>query len=239
MSTLVVFITRIAIVLYALAATGTFFAIRGLVRARQARRNAVFGLEREAARQNQRRAVNTILFMAVLAGAVYIVSNIVAPNLEGEVIEPTPTPVVFVTQQPTPTQALLLYPTITPTPGLAPAEAAEVEQPAEEQGDGCEIIGTTITSPTPGQTVSGQVAVQGQANILDFAQYKFEIKGPGTGNQWVVIGTFTSPVAEGFLGTWDSTSLQPGNYSLRMVVSRQDGSFPTPCEIPIVIAASG
>jgi hypothetical protein len=46
-------------------------------------------------------------------------------------------------------------------------------------------------------------------------------------------------VPDGFLGTWDSTSLQPGSYVLRLVVSRQDGSYPTPCEVSINIVAGG
>jgi hypothetical protein len=242
MKILVKFIARIAIILYALAATGIFFSIRGLVQSRRARRVAVFGLEREAAQQTRRHSLNTILLMLLLASAVYITTNIVAPNLEEEVavVAPTATPIVFVTQEPTATQPLLLYPTITPTPGLGPAEATEAEAPSEEEEiNACEIIGSNIQEPTPDQTVSGQVIVQGQANILDFAQYKFEIKGPGTGDQWVVVGTFTSPVPDGFLGTWDSTSLQPGSYVLRLVVSRQDGSYPTPCEVPINIIAGG
>ena len=95
------------------------------------------------------------------------------------------------------------------------------------------------TSPEPDQQVSGQVLVEGQANILDFSQYKFELNGPGTNGQWVVVGTFTVPVIEGILGSWDSTSLPPGSYRLRLVVLRSDGTFPTPCEIPIVVLGGG
>jgi hypothetical protein len=83
------------------------------------------------------------------------------------------------------------------------------------------------------------VSVEGQANILDFAQYKFEISGASTGGAWVVVGTFPSPVPEGYLGSWDSTSLQPGNYSLRLVVLRTNGTYPTPCEVPITIIGPG
>lgn len=238
MNTLVNFVDRIGLLVYILSGVGIFFAIRGLVQAIRSRRIAVFGLEREAARQKQRRSFNIILLLLLLCGAIYINSNIIAPNLLATDAEPTPTPVVFVTQQASPTPPLLLYPTITPTPGLAPAEAAESGAGTDEEIDGCQIIGANITEPQPGQNVSGQIVVQGQANILGFAQYKFEIKGPGTNDSWVVVGTFTSAVPEGFLGTWDSTSLLPGNYTLRMVVSREDGSYPAPCEVPIVVISS-
>lgn len=240
METLVIFIARIAIILYILAAVGIFFSIRTLVQAQQARRLAIFGLEKEAARQQQRRAANTIIFLLLIAFMVYIISRVIEPNLQVGTIEPTPTPIVFVTAQPTPTRALVLYPTITPTSELAPADAGDsTPEPGASPVNGCEIFGATITDPQPGQTVSGQVAVSGSANILNFLLYKFELKGAATQNQWIVVGTFTSPVVEGFLGTFDSTSLPPGSYVLRLVVTDVDGRFPTPCEVPITIAPPG
>jgi hypothetical protein len=39
----------------------------------------------------------------------------------------------------------------------------------------------------------------------------------------------------GLLGVWDATSLSPGQYTLRLVVHRQDGTRLTPCEVPISI----
>ncbi len=240
MRTLIQLIARLAFILYALAATGIFFAIRGLVQARKARRLALFGLEREAALQKRRQSISTILSLILLSGFVYIIQTIVAPNLGQRESPPTPTPVVFITQQSTETPSRLLYPTITPTPGLPPADVgAELTPAPGEAVNGCEILGSNITSPASGQVVSGQVVVEGQANILDFAQYKFEIRGPSTGGAWIVVATFTTPVPEGFLGTWDSTSLPPGDYVLRLVVLRTDGTFPTPCEVPINVAASG
>lgn len=240
MNTLIQFIDRTELVFYVLAAIGIFFSIRGLVMARRARRIAVFGLEKEAAGQRQARSLSTILALLLLSGGIYIIANIVAPNMIEQPAETTPTPVVFVTQQPTPTEARLLYPTITPTAGLPPAQLAGTPSPPAGQAvNGCEIQGARITNPTPSQTVSGQVTVEGQANILDFAQYKFEINGPSTNGAWVVVGTYTTLVIDGFLGTWDSTSLIPGNYILRLVVSRADGSFPTPCEVPITVMAPG
>lgn len=235
MTTLLVFISRISLILYALAAVGIFFAIRGLVVSRRGRRVAVFGLEREAAQRQLRRSLSAITLLTLLIGLVYVIDNIILPNTEDSVQdELTPTPAVFVAQEPTATQALLLFPTITPTVGLPPAEAAEAEAEAPaEVVDGCEILGATVTRPTPGETVSGQVLVEGEANILNFAQYKFELKGPSTEDVWVVVGTYINPVQSGLLGVWDSTSLVPGNYTLRLIVHRQDGSYVTPCEVPL------
>jgi hypothetical protein len=241
MTTFIQFLIKTETILYILAAIIVLFSLRGLIVARQKWRNTVFGLEKEAARQRQNRAFGTILALFLLSSGVYIITHIVAPNMDEAPIEPTPTPLVFVTQVPTPTETHLLYPTVTPTPGLPPAA---VEGTATLPGptlpaNGCEIQGATITKPVSGDMVSGQITVEGQTNILNFAQYKFEISGPSTNGSWVVVGTFTVPVIDGFLGTWDSTSLVPGSYTLRLVVSRVDGTYPTPCEVPITIVGPG
>lgn len=250
MRTLLEFIARIAIVIYALAVMGVLFAFRGLVRARRRLRVAVFGLEREAAREQLRRSMTTLVTLLLLMLVVYAIDNIIVPNTTPVAEAPTPTPVVFVTQPPTPTASLLLFPTITPTPGIPPAEVAGAEAGDEDEGEGealptedvpgCEILGQTITSPTPNESVSGQVSVEGTVNILSFQQYKFELRGAGTGDEWVVVGTYFNLVPNGgLLGVWDATSLAPGPYTLRLVVHREDGSTLTPCDVPIVISRTG
>ena len=234
METIVQFVARIAPFIYGLAAIGVFFAIRGIVQATQALRVAVFGLEREDARERRRRSVNAILSLSGLSFVVYIIASVLEPNLSGVASEPTPTPVVFVTEEPTATEIRLLYPTITPTILVG------ADLPTSDPSiNGCEILGANISNPVAGQTVAGQVTVEGQANILNFSEYKFELRGESTGGAWVVVGNYPAPVSDGFLGTWDSTSLPSGSYTLRLVVLRPDGSFPTPCEVPLLVAPSG
>jgi hypothetical protein len=238
MTTLLEFIARISPFIYGLAAIGTFFALRRVIQGRNSLRIAVFGLEREAARNQLRSGLSTIFTLALMASVAYIITNIVVPNLNGSLNEPTPTPVVFVTQQITPTEIRVLFPTVTPTAFL-PSSGTAVPT-FDPTINGCEILGARILEPAPNQPVAGQVVVQGEANILNQAQYKFELRGATTGNIWVVVGTFPgAPVPQGYLGSWDSTSLIPGNYTLRLIVMRDDGSFPTPCEVPIVVTGSG
>lgn len=244
MTTLLQFIARISVILYALAATGIFFAIRSLILARRLRRVAVFGLEREAATARFRRSLSVIITLALLAGAVYIVDNIVLPNTEPAATESQPdegpVAVSVLTRTPSPTPSLLLFPTVTPTVGVPPAEVGDeggegTDTVPTEVVEGCEIIGANITNPSPGDEVSGQVSVEGEVNVLNFSQYKFEIKGPATGDAWVVLGSYLQQVPNGLLGVWDSTSLQPGSYTFRLIVYREDGTFIPPCEVPITI----
>lgn len=243
MNTLLQFISRISVVLYALAAAGIFFSIRGLVQSRRRRRVAMFGLEREAAQARFRRALGMILTLAFLSGIVYMIDNVVVPNTSNTTdAEPEETPVAFLPGEPTPTSVRLLFPTVTPTPGIPPAEVEEEAEAAAtpaEDVEGCEIIGSNISSPSPGDEVSGQVAVEGEVNVLDFSQYKFEIRGPSTDDSWVVVGTYFQTVPDGLLGVWDSTSLIPGDYTLRLIVHRQDGSTIPPCEVPITVNRPG
>jgi hypothetical protein len=232
------FISRISIVLYALAVVGVVFALRGWLQGRRHRRVAVFGLEREEATQQTQSSSSALIALLLLIGSIYVIDNIVMPNL-GEIaeIQPTPTSVVFITPQATATDALLLYPTITPTVGIPPAEVTDSAPDTEGTSvDGCEILGARVTEPASGDVVGGQVEVRGEANILNFGQYKFEISGPSTNGSWVVVGTYREAIPAGLLGVWDSTSLIPGDYTFRLVVMREDGTYLTPCEVPISIS---
>ena len=95
-----------------------------------------------------------------------------------------------------------------------------------------------ISSPRPGATVSGVVAITGSANF-DIAQaqyYKLEI-GSGTNpTEWTTFGTtHSTPVVSGQLETLNAAGLPPGNYVIRLVVVQNDGNFPTPYRVPIVV----
>jgi hypothetical protein len=238
MRTFIRFVTRIHIIIYLLSGVGIFFAIRTLIRSRRAKRIAVYPMEHEAARSLQARAFSTIASLIAVIGGTYILANIVEPNLSNPPEQPTQTPVLFLVQEPTGTPYRSLFATVTPTialiPGDAPAAASDVEG---YRGDEC-LTGARITSPTEGEIVSGQVGVEGEANILNFAQYKFEIRGPGTEGEWVVVGNLNNPIPSGYLGAWDSTSLLAGDYTLRLVVFDTDGNYVAPCMVDIVVQSN-
>lgn len=230
MRTLVEFIARIDIFLYVVFGIAAIFAMRNLLRSRREHAIAIYALEREAQQARARRAFRTLILLILVTVAVYLIVNIAYPNIAPAETATEEDSLVFVESEPTPTSILLLFPTITPTLGLGVAG----DQPIDE-GNGCEIIGSTITSPVPNEIVTGQVRVEGESNILNFGMYKFEVSGVGTNGAWVVVGTFNSPVTIGSLGTWDATSLMPGSYVLRLVTYRDDGTYLNPCEIPIII----
>lgn len=83
-----------------------------------------------------------------------------------------------------------------------------------------------ITSPAPGSTISGDVAVMGTAVIDPFQKYELHFKLEPSGNDaFVYFDGSTSPVQNGQLGVWRAGSLPGGIYTLRLRVVKQDGNY--------------
>lgn len=82
-----------------------------------------------------------------------------------------------------------------------------------------------ITSPENFATVRGNVSIFGTALHPQFQRYELYYKVE-PGENWVFIGeAHFEQVTNGLLGTWDTTSLPDGTYSLRLRVVRQDGNY--------------
>ncbi|MCB0007170.1 MAG: hypothetical protein KDE04_11970, partial [Anaerolineales bacterium] len=95
-----------------------------------------------------------------------------------------------------------------------------------------------ISSPAAGATLSGVVAIIGTADF-DPAQaqyYKLEIGSGANPTEWITFGTtHSSPIVNGQLETLNAAGLPPGNYVIRLVVVQNDGNFPAPYRVPVVI----
>jgi hypothetical protein len=80
-----------------------------------------------------------------------------------------------------------------------------------------------IFSPSAGQTVTGLVPVNGRASSNNFVLYRLEF-GEGVAPQrWQVISQSTTRVDSGPLGGWNTQGLNPGLYTLRLVVQDSSG----------------
>jgi membrane peptidoglycan carboxypeptidase len=75
-----------------------------------------------------------------------------------------------------------------------------------------------IFSPGAGANVNGLVQVQGRATSTQFQAYRLEFGSGTSPSSWQLIGQGSSPVESGILGVWNTTTLQPGQYTLRLVV---------------------
>lgn len=83
-----------------------------------------------------------------------------------------------------------------------------------------------ISVPVAGQTLSGQVSVIGTADAPNFAsaELAFAYAADLTGT-WFPLARLTQPVQESTLAAWDTTQISDGEYSLRLRVYSQDGTF--------------
>jgi 1A family penicillin-binding protein len=131
-------------------------------------------------------------------------------------VVPLPTPLL---EEPASIAAL-----VTPMPSQARGQAGGVPGLAFENPEAIPGLQLAIYSPGRGQTVSGLVLVNGQANADDFARYRLEY-GFGTGEvPMTTIVESTTPPSLGTLGLWSTDGLQPGTYTLRVTVETQSGS---------------
>jgi len=82
-----------------------------------------------------------------------------------------------------------------------------------------------IRSPEPLAPLRGQVPISGTALHPQFQRYELYYRLE-PGESWVFIGdAHFQPVDRGLLGTWATTSLPDGTYSLRLRVVRLDGNY--------------
>lgn len=83
-----------------------------------------------------------------------------------------------------------------------------------------------ILSPQAGETLRGQVNIAGNISVTNFAsaEIAFSYASDPT-STWFSIQTFSTPMLDTALAAWDTTSLTDGDYTLRLRVYLQDGSF--------------
>jgi hypothetical protein len=96
----------------------------------------------------------------------------------------------------------------------------------------------TITAPGNNQQISGNVTVSGRASTPNFQRYFLEYGSGKNPSSWEVIETSTAQVIEGRLGAWNTSSLSPGDYTLRVrVVDEKLGELRF--TVPVVVRSGG
>lgn len=93
-----------------------------------------------------------------------------------------------------------------------------------------------VTYPRENQTVRGIINIVGTANIDNFQFYKLEYGAGDVPFNWVSIGTtHPNPLTGTQLGTWDTSTVPGGQYTLRLTAVNTAGQFPQPCDVNIVV----
>ena len=107
-------------------------------------------------------------------------------------------------------------------------------QPVQSGMSGCVDGSNMISSPDPGDTLTGVVDVKGTANIPNFGFYKYEITPAGT-QSWATIGANREPKIDDELGKFNTLSQSNGDYFLRLVITDNVGNALEPCVIAVRI----
>lgn len=251
MNILVFFIEQIAVALYIFIGVGIILQWRSWSQSKWSYRSTQFELERDIARYRSANAATVFVVLIEAMLIVFGVQQIVAPTLRRmetgiSVREQLITDIDFFTPTPglratvpfnsegiifeavNPANEILFTATPRPT-------AVGTIVPNMPGAIGCD--GTaTLTIPANGMKIFQITEVIGTAYTDNFAQYKLEIKGPGTNDAYLSLEGNTSPVtSEASLGQFNPSPYEPGEYEFRVVVFDTTTDMRASCTVHIVI----
>lgn len=254
MANVIHFIADHAAWFYSVCALGIVVFVVFMLRAQRNVRQSLFGLELEFAAISQRRWVRLIILTSLLAALVFLVVNIVEPNLPVSLrVEPTPTrdflaspPPTFTNLTPTATQTTtptLAAMTGTPAVLAVPEETLPAEEEATPEPTSAPTQGPgtlcQINSPADGSQVIGEITFVGSATTEQFLFYKLEAYGPQTGGVWASLlsDVVYAPVVDGVLGSANFGGWEPGGYSVRVVIVDATSNEIAGCYVSLTIAS--
>ncbi len=214
------FLSVYEVLIYFVIILGGIFFWRWLWRTWKDWNGAVFGLERDISRKRFARSIGANAFWLALLLGTFIFISFIIPSMP---------PSTFIA---TPTVDLLVTPTGTISAEMAATLEARPSPQAEDYSDGCIPDKLTVTSPIPGQSLSGIVELVGTVDIPQFGFYKFEVSSMGA-EKWSTIYAGREVIQDDILGRIDTSELVPGDYSLRLVAADNTGKSLPPCVIQI------
>lgn len=222
MDSLFRFLVKYEIWVYAIVAVGGVFAVRSAWKAWSEWHASVYGLEKELSLQRVRISGAVVILLLMIGLSQFCLVSFVAPFLPGA---------TFLT---TPTADLLRTPVSTLEAGAATPEAGTPPPPPGTTG--CVPGQLVITSPAPGEEISGKITLTGTVDLPDFGFYKYEFALQGS-EQWTTIAAGNKIKHNEELGAWDPTALVPGDYQLRLIVTDNLGNLLPPCIVPVRVIA--
>lgn len=207
--------------IYIALAIGGLFAFRRMWRSWREWRDSVYGLEREFALRRLGQATAAAFLILALIFVEFFIATFIAPSLPATDLLATPT------------LDLLLTPPETLSPDDATRAAlSPVTQVVPSGMSGCIPDQIMITSPEPGDQISGTVNITGTASVPNFGFYKYEVAQMGSQN-WATISAGREPKINEALGSWNTSSLTNGDYFLRLVITDNVGVALEPCVIAV------
>jgi hypothetical protein len=201
--------------------------IRRFVLAWEELRRAAFGLERESAQSHLNQSAGMLVLLLILAVAIFVVVSFVAPAFPASV--PLQTPTMDLLASPISTLEGEVTQEQLETPTL---DSNSLTATVEVIGVGCIPGQIMLSDPVDGSQISGVIVLQGTANVQNFGFYKYEVARPGE-SIWQTIQAGRDIKIDGELGQWDTRTMAPGDYMLRLVIVDNQGNSLEPCVIRV------
>jgi hypothetical protein len=224
MDELLRFLQKYEIWIYIVLGVGSLFYIQRMLVSWNEWRNTLFGLERESAQRKLSAALTILILMALIIVSEFAIVSFVVPGIPQNSVMPTAT--LDILAVPTPTFPLI---NSTATPSGVQATVAPLSV-------GCTPNVIEWAAPKPGETVSAAIELKGTINVPNLGFYKYEY-APAGSDTWTTIAAGNIPLINGYIGTWNTTPLVPGDYQLRLVVAdNQNNLFPA-CVVQIRIVS--
>ena len=253
MSVVIFFIEQIAIGLYILIGAAMFWMFQRWRNAGYNLRSTHFELEREMYRFQRANSITWFILLLQAGLVVFGVQNVVAPTIRANSVDgsqvvaiepPFQTPVapdVNFNQSPIDSSGVVIgedpnanriqltdVPTPTPVGTLLPNPPA---------AQGCDTPQAQLQIPGNGMLVFNPTRVVGVAFTDNFSAYRFELNGPSTKGEFVVLGEYTVPVTElGDLGQFVPSFYDPGAYQFRLTVFDITNALKAACMVNITIS---
>jgi len=216
--------------IYVILGLGALLNFRRFARAWQELRSTVYGLEREQAQDRLNQSAGILTLLIIVTIAEFVAVSFIVP------LRPQANPLL------TPTIDLLATATITLPPSEPSGEVMEeggatpTPAPTPDLRQGvCAANQVEITSPEPGERISGKVQILGSANVTNFGFYKLEIAQIQSVNWRTIQAGRDLKTDEALVDSWDTSTLQAGDYILRLVVTQSDETILPDCRVPITI----
>jgi hypothetical protein len=214
------FLASYEALIYILLAIGGLFAFRWLYRSWREWQTAVYSLERQFSSRRLGQSVTISILVTILFCFEFFMASFIIPGLPSDVFLGTPT-LDFISTPTGTLSAVMLTQFANSPPRSTPSNTI-----------GCTPNQIEITSPKPGEELKGSIELIGTVNISNFGFYKYEVAPQGS-DTWATISAGRTIVNNGSLGRWDTTTLTPGDYQLRLVVTDNQGQALEACVVPV------
>lgn len=217
--------------IYVILGLVALWTLRKMANAWKELRSSQFGLERESAQRRFNTALTGFAFLLLFGITEFIMVSIVYPDFPNTQTLSTPT------------LNILATPTVTLQPVQEATATIDEFAPTVDASDpgGCVAGQVEWTFPAAGETLQGEVILRGTVNVPNLGFYQYEYSQPGS-TVWTTIAAGENPIIDQPMGgegsgRWDTSSLTPGDYLLRLIVRDNANNLFPACIVNVRIIA--